>query len=57
MQYYMSSPKRPNVYLAVLKAMLPTRKTWKQDLVDYGKVFLGVFALWFIYTGFALITP
>lgn len=56
-QYYVSTPKRPNPYLAVAKAMLPTRKTWKSDLVDYAKIIVGGAALWVLGVGVALIVP
>ena len=43
--WYDPSP-RPNPYIAILKAMIPTRKTWKQDLRDYGKVAAAGLFIW-----------
>jgi hypothetical protein len=54
--WYIPEP-RPDVYIAILKAMAPTRQTWKRDLLDYGKIFAGVIFLWAMYTAYALITP
>lgn len=43
--FYNPEP-RPNIALAVLKAMIPTRKTWRSDLVDYSKIIGVGVAIW-----------